>query len=72
MFMEKETHIMKELNRLKKLKKLVIEEIHKSEQDGEVLDMTIVDLEEWLQEIDAEILKLAASNRKGDCMKNGN
>jgi hypothetical protein len=53
--MEKEEHIMIELKRLIKLKKLVATEIKEVEQNDNDLDMTIVDLEEWLRDIDSEI-----------------
>lgn len=55
MYMEKEEHIMIELKRLIKLKKLVATEIKEVEQNDNDLDMTIVDLEEWLRDIDSEI-----------------
>jgi len=54
-YMEKEEHIMIELKRLIKLKKLVATEIKEVEQNDNDLDMTIVDLEEWLRDIDSEI-----------------
>jgi len=46
---------MIELKRLIKLKKLVATEIKEVEQNDNDLDMTIVDLEEWLRDIDSEI-----------------
>ena len=55
MYMEKEEHIMIELKRLIKLKKLVATEIKEVEQNDNDLDMTIVDLEEWQRDVDAEI-----------------
>lgn len=62
-------HLSNELRRLRKLRKLVASEIHSTEYLDCPVEMTLIELEEWFQEIDAEILKLAASNRKGDCMK---
>lgn len=53
--MENEIYIKKELKRLEKLRKLVITEIDNTKADDDSLDMTIIDLEEWLQEIEQEI-----------------
>lgn len=58
MFMGKDMYIMKELRRLRKIKNLIASEIKELEQNKEVDDMTIYDLEEWMQETELEISKI--------------
>jgi hypothetical protein len=58
MFMEKDIYKEKDLKRLRKMRGVVESEIKNIENDNDSVDMTIVDLEEWLQEIDADIEKL--------------
>jgi GH25 family lysozyme M1 (1,4-beta-N-acetylmuramidase) len=55
MYMEKEEHKKIELKRLTKLKKLIATEIKEVGKNDNDLDMTIVDLEEWQRDVDAEI-----------------
>ncbi|MFH0865798.1 MAG: hypothetical protein V1904_06365 [Bacteroidota bacterium] len=55
---EDDKHINNELKRLRKLRMLVISEIDKSKTSDDTVDMTIIELEEWLQEINDEIEKL--------------
>ena len=55
MIKEKDIHIVDELERLIKLKSLVITERQLAENNDELDDMTITDLEEWLKEIDVEL-----------------
>ena len=56
--MGKDMYIMKELRRLRKIKNLIASEIKELEQNKEVDDMTIYDLEEWMQETELEISKI--------------
>lgn len=58
MYMEKEIYREKDLKRLRKMRSNVESEIKNIENDNDSVDMTIVDLEEWLQEINDEIEKL--------------
>ena len=55
MIKEKDINIIDELERLIKLKSLVITERQLAENNDELDDMTITDLEEWLKEIDVEL-----------------
>ncbi len=55
MDIDKEDNIKIELKRLTKLKKLIATEITEVGRKDNDLDMTIVDLEEWLRDIDAEL-----------------
>ena len=59
MILEKDKHMIDELKRLERLRKLVASEIQMPEYNNESDDMTIYDFEEWLQEIDAEILEMS-------------
>jgi len=55
---KKYNHRSNELERLRKLRILVISEKQLAERNDEPDDMTITDLEDWLKEIDSELAKL--------------
>jgi hypothetical protein len=59
---EKNKNMVKDRKWLKKLRELVVLDIQKIELKSEATDMTIIDFEEWLQEIDAEIAKISRSS----------
>ena len=58
MILEKDKHALDELKKLIKLRQLVVSEKQMTENNGEPEDMTIDDFEEWLHEIDAELVKI--------------
>ena len=47
-----------ELKRLKKMRKLIVSEIENYGQDDISFEMSVIDLQDWLQETDAEISKM--------------
>jgi hypothetical protein len=57
--MEKEVNVTMDIRKLKKLRKLVFLEIERYEENDANADMTITDLEYWLEELDGEISKLS-------------
>mgnify|MGYP001455966865 CR=1 FL=1 len=58
MILGKDKNEIDELKRLKKLRTLVISEIQMYKNNDESEDMTISDLEEWLNEIENNITRL--------------